>query len=302
MNGLPLISVIVPTYNRAGMIKKTLYSLLNQSYTNFEIIVVDDGSTDDTEERVKEVRDARITYYKKKNEERAVARNFGASLANGDYVNFFDSDDIALNNHLQEAAATIQKNQLPEWFHLGYAWAKPDNSIIKKENKFKGTTLNRLLLKGNKLSCNGVFIRKDIIEENKFNEDRALSASEDFELWCRLAARYPLHYSNSITSLIIDHEARSVRVMNGESLIKRLHLLIRYLKNDEKVVNYFGKALNQIEGDSISYIALHLANLSNYKLKSIKYLAQSIYMFPLIALRKRTFATVKNLVIKWQRF
>ena len=96
----PFFSVVVPTYNRGDLITKTLRSLQVQDYDNYEIIVVDDGSTDHTEEIVKGVLDHRTTYVKKANAERAAARNFGARRAKGAYVNFFDSDDLALPNHL----------------------------------------------------------------------------------------------------------------------------------------------------------------------------------------------------------
>src|SRR5436190_2046181 len=88
----PFISVIIPCYNRAGMIAKTIISLQNQEYQNYELIVVDDGSTDNTEQVVKKLADKRTIYYKKLNEERAAARNYGAKLAKGNYLNFFDSD------------------------------------------------------------------------------------------------------------------------------------------------------------------------------------------------------------------
>src|SRR6476660_9734655 len=118
-------SVVVPTYNRADLITKTLQSLLNQQYTNYEIIVVDDGSTDNTEEVVKSLDNQRIIYVKKNNAERAAARNYGAAMAKGEYINFFDSDDLAYPNHMSEAIRIIKQHQKPEWFHLSYAVADP---------------------------------------------------------------------------------------------------------------------------------------------------------------------------------
>jgi glycosyltransferase involved in cell wall biosynthesis len=296
----PFISLIVPSYNRAALISKTLNSLLDQQYNNYEIIVVDDGSTDNTEKVVKSINDLRITYVKKNNAERAAARNFGARMAKGDYVNFFDSDDLGLPNHLSTAAEMIREHDKPEWFHLGYAWATPEEKVFKEVNYYKGPTLNNLIVKGNPLSCNGVFIRKDVILTHPFNEDRSLSASEDYELWVRLAARYPLYYNNVITSLVIDHEMRSVRKSNGESLIKRLELLIQYLQQDEEVKRAFSSSFKKIKADSYSYIALHLANNPAFKRKSINYLMQSLKMYPGIAMHKRFVATIKNLLIKWQ--
>jgi glycosyltransferase involved in cell wall biosynthesis len=295
----PFFTIVVPTYNRADLIAKTLQSLLAQSYQQYEIIVVDDGSKDNTEDVVKPFIGEKLSYVKKQNAERAAARNFGAARANGNYVNFFDSDDIALPNHLDEAAKLLNNYPEAEWFHLGYSWANADGQIFRDVNSFNGTTLNRIIASGNPLSCNGVFIRKDVINEHKFNEDRNLSASEDYELWCRLTARYPLYYSNSITSLVIDHDSRSVRTIHGEKLINRLQLLIKYLQEDKVTVDYFGKDFSKIKMDSNSYIALHLANEPKYKFKSIYYLVMGLRENVTLLKNKRFYATIKNILIKW---
>ncbi|HTN16294.1 MAG TPA: glycosyltransferase family A protein [Chitinophagaceae bacterium] len=295
----PFFSIVVPTYNRADLIKKTIESLLGQTYRNFEIIVVDDGSTDNTDQVIGQIQDDRLTYVKKGNAERAAARNFGAAMAKGGYVNFFDSDDIALPNHLEEAAQLLNRQPEAEWFHLGYAWATPEGQIFRNVNHFSGPTLNRLICNGNPLSCNGVFIRRDIIQAHPFNEDRALSASEDYELWCRLTARYPLYYTNAITSLVIDHEMRSVRTIHGEKLINRLQLLVQYLEQDEQAVRYFGKDFSKIKMDANSYIALHLANAPKYKLKSLQFLFKALKDDVALLGTKRFYATIKNILIQW---
>ncbi|MFA6149736.1 MAG: glycosyltransferase family A protein [Chitinophagaceae bacterium] len=300
MKSTTFFSVVIPTYNRAKFISKTINSLLSQSYSNFELLIVDDGSTDNTEEVVKEIKDERIQYYKIQNGERGAARNYGASVAKGDYINFFDSDDIALPNHL-EVAANLLKEEHNDvaWFHLGYAWADADGEVFRDVNNFTGQTLNAIMHRGNSLSCNGVFIRKDIIEAHQFNEDRNLSASEDYELWCRLTARFPLYYSNIITSLIIDHDSRSVRKINLKPLLVRLELLIHYLKNDKEVIAYFGKNFKRIEMEANSYIALHLANEPKHKLHSILFLFKSILNKTEILRNKRFYATIKNIITKW---
>jgi glycosyltransferase involved in cell wall biosynthesis len=300
-NSKPFISVVVPTYNRSDLISKTLLSLQQQDYDNYEIIVVDDGSTDNTEEVVKAIADHRITYIRKENAERAAARNFGARISKGQYVNFFDSDDLALPNHLSEAAKVIRDKNAPEWFHLGYAWASPEGSVFRKVNNYVGPTLNSFISNGNGLSCNGVFIRKDIILMFPFNENRDLSASEDYELWLRLAARFPLFYSNTITTWVVDHEMRSVRRINGEKLIRRLELLIHSLQRDPEVLQYYGGNFRKVKADSYSYIALHLAEQADFKAKSIRYLAQAMTTYPALITRKRFYAVLKNILLKWQR-
>lgn len=294
-----LVSIVVPTYNRATLIAKTLKSLIELPNDCYEIIIVDDGSTDNTEQVVAPFLGDRISYYKKENAERAAARNYGAKIAKGSYVNFFDSDDIALTNHIYSAVKIIENKGRPEWFHLGYAWATPEGKIFKYENSNTGDTLNRKLIEGNFLSCNGVFVRKDIMLLNFFNEQRKLSASEDFELWLRLAARYPLYYSNEVTSLVIDHEARSVRTINGQKLIDRLELLKHFIESDNEIRLAYGERYNLVFLDIYSYISLHLANTPKYKFDSIKYLLKSLSVSFSLLRKRRFFAIIKNLLIKW---
>lgn len=296
----PFITVVVPTYNRADLIGDTIKSLLAQDYQQYEILVIDDGSTDNTEQVVNSLKADKVSYIRKNNAERAAARNYGANLAKGDYVNFFDSDDIALPNHLLEASKLITTYNMPEWFHLGYAWATPEQKIFREVNNYKGHTLNSKMASGNPLSCNGVFLRKDIILLQPFNEDRDLSASEDYELWLRLAARYPLHYSNTITSFVIDHEMRSVRRINGEKLIRRLELLVHYLQKDPEVMRYFGKDFSRVKADAYSYISLHLAEAASFKMKSVGFLLKALAADTSIINNRRFYAIIKNLLVKWQ--
>src|SRR5438105_4070082 len=118
MSGKIFFSVIIPTYNRSHLIAKTLGYVLAQTYSDFEIIIIDDGSTDKTEEIIGSIKDARISYYKIDNAERGAARNYGVHKAKGDYVNFFDSDDALYNSHLSLAEKNIVTLDNPEIFYL----------------------------------------------------------------------------------------------------------------------------------------------------------------------------------------
>lgn len=155
----PFFSVIVPTYNRAGFILKTIQSVLAQQFENFEVLIVDDGSTDNTQEIIQAIQDSRVHYFKKANAERAAARNFGSAKSKGAYVTFLDSDDLLLPNNLSTAYNFIQTHK-PEVFHLGYKLV--DAHTGKERLPERVHNINNQILKGNLLSCNGVFIRKEM--------------------------------------------------------------------------------------------------------------------------------------------
>ncbi|MFT4661275.1 MAG: glycosyltransferase involved in cell wall biosynthesis [Patiriisocius sp.] len=292
----PVFTIVIPTYNRGHLIEKTINSLLNQTYSEFEILVIDDGSTDNTEEVVREINDSRLQYFKKKNEERAAARNYGREKSIGDYINFFDSDDLAYPNHLHSALEMIKRHNNPESFHLNYDFRDSDHEPIHKKLT-KIEDINKQLVRGNLLSCNGVFIRKDIAEKNPFNQDRDLSASEDYLLWLTLASKYKIHSDNNVTSSIVDHEARSVFNINLTDLVNRKELMLKYLFDDPETKVFYAPYKARLTSGAWSYIGLHSALDSSIK-KSvpISYLWRSILILPSSIFMKRTLATIKNIL------
>ena len=129
---IPFFSVVIPTYNRAHSIKKALESLFSQSFGDFEIIVVDDSSTDNTRDVISTIRDPRLYYYRNDtNKERCITRNRGIELSKGKYICFLDSDDYHLPNHLEIIYNEIQRLGAPIGFLFTNAWdenAKGDRS------------------------------------------------------------------------------------------------------------------------------------------------------------------------------
>ena len=110
---MPKISVIIPTYNRAYIIEDAIKSIMSQSCTGLEVIVIDDGSTDDTQAIVESINDPRLHYYYKSNGGVSSARNFGIAKARGQFVAFLDSDDFWPNNFLEALLLKLEAN--PEY-------------------------------------------------------------------------------------------------------------------------------------------------------------------------------------------
>lgn len=291
----PFFSIVIPTYNRARFIGKTIDSLLKQTFEDFEIIVVDDGSTDNTKEIVSEFTDPRVKYHWKENAERGAARNYGAKIAQGKYLNFFDSDDIAYLNHLQEAFKLIDDYKNLVVFALGYDISNEMGELIRKREPFKD--INKQLIHGNLLSCNGVFILRETALKHPFSEIRELSASEDYLLWLQLASKFKIYFKNTSTSAIIEHNNRSVLEINPEKLIKRKELMLQMALQDQSIVNYYSNKIKYLKANTYSYIALHLV-MSNHKKPALNYLIKTFNVNLLSVFQKRFFVILKHLLFK----
>ena len=99
---MPFFSVVIPLYNKENHIEETIQSVLDQEFIDFEIIIINDGSTDNSEQKVFKFNDNRINYFYKNNEGVSIARNFGIEKANSNYICFLDADDYWYPNFLQE--------------------------------------------------------------------------------------------------------------------------------------------------------------------------------------------------------
>jgi len=196
MNTKPYISVVIPTYNRAGFLAAAIDSVLSQKGKwDLEVIVIDDGSTDDTE-RIVKAYTSKVRYFKIPHSGLpAVARNFGITKAKGELIAFQDSDDqwpldkLSIEVPLFDGPNTV----------MAYGQAKimgSDGKVSSKNvvalNKIRDGESFSSLIKENVVSTLTVMVRKEALEAvGGFNESQALKAIEDYELWLRLAAKFP---------------------------------------------------------------------------------------------------------------
>jgi glycosyltransferase involved in cell wall biosynthesis len=292
LNSNPFFSIVIPTYNRAALVVATIQSILRQELPDFEIIVVDDGSKDDTETRIGAIKDPRLFYYRKENGERGAARNFGARISRGTYINFFDSDDLMYPNHLSTAKELIDKKNSPEFFHLGYDFKNPDGTLTRKVDQLDDSIRVKAMF-DNFLSCNGVFVRKDIVQQFPFEEARVLASAEDWELWIRLLSRYQLQYSNTITSTVVNHDQRSLRTIPTEKIIARDTFLVEALAKDDAVRSAFGKKWNKFVAERYTFFMLCLAE-DGRKSEVRKWAIKAASVYPTIAFSSRFLASLKR--------
>ena len=292
----PFFTIVVPTYNRAGLISKTIDSILHQHYRNFEIIIVDDGSTDNTETIVKPLLKENINYVKKENAERAAARNYGTRLAKGDYISWFDSDDIMLPNHLEEALAMLTLHPGTEVFALSFSIATSALTILRQVI-LPAPSCNGEMYKQNILACNPVFVRRDIALQFPFDETRTLSASEDYELWLRLAANFTIYTSPVLTSILIEHGERSVNVaLPRQQIVNRFETFLKVVLNNVQVVQFLKNKKANFIARNYLLIATTIA-VQGYKKDSVGYFFKSLYTYPLIILQRQFYVFIKVILL-----
>ncbi|AEA42733.1 glycosyltransferase family 2 protein [Fluviicola taffensis] len=293
------LSIVIPTYNRAHLIENTLQRVLDQTCDDFEVIIIDDGSTDNTEEIIQPYLSEKVKYYRIPNSERGAARNRGTELAKGNYVNWFDSDDEMLPNHVSFIKELVEKNNKPEVLHVMYQ--------IKDQTTGKTTTIQssyssrqrkrkNFLIEGNYLACNPVIVRRDIALENPFIENRNLSASEDYELWLRLLAKYTFVKSAEITSYLIQHDERSVNTMTDpDKLELRFLTFLKYIDTNKQLKEFLGIDYSYFVMRNYLILAVDLA-YNGHKRKGLFYLKKALREHKR-ALNQRVFwATLKHLI------
>lgn len=223
---MPLISVIIPVYNGEKTLRETLESLLNQTFTDFEGIVINDGSKDATLDIVSSIKDPRLKVFSYPNAGPSASRNRGVALASGEYISFLDADDLWTPDKLEAQLKALQAH--PE-AALAYSWT----DFINESNQFlrRGSYINvtgdvykHLLLTDFLENGSNPLVRKKALEEvGEFDE--SLTHGEDWDMWLRLAVRYPFVavpspqilyrvYANSSSTNVSKLEEGSLSVLN----------------------------------------------------------------------------------------
>jgi len=187
----PLVSIIIPTYNRADDLKRAILSVIAQSYKTWEIMIVDNHSEDDTNNVVRSFNDSRIKIYKINNEGIiAASRNLGISHANGKYVAFLDSDDWWVPEKLEISVKCLESGN-DFVYHSMFVVKNPNSNLFFKKTKVRdleSNIFNDLIVGGNGITTSSVVIKKSVIDQvGGMSEDRGLIGIEDFDAWLRVA-------------------------------------------------------------------------------------------------------------------
>jgi glycosyltransferase involved in cell wall biosynthesis len=193
MDKSPEISVLMPVFNTECYLKQAIDSVLNQTFRDFELIVINDGSTDSSEKIVLSYSDSRIKYYKNsKNIGIVASRNKGIDLCGGRFIALLDSDDVALPDRLQKQWDFL--NTHPEFVMVGGFVEKitSDNRHIRRSGKYCPPPLIKTqLFFRNTFAQSTMLIRADVIKEFRYSDDYSFYA-EDYFLWTQIAFKYPV--------------------------------------------------------------------------------------------------------------
>jgi len=243
---MPKVSIIVPTYNRAPLLEKAISSALNQTYTDFELLVCDDGSTDYTPTLVKGFKDKRIvsTRYEK-NKGVIGVRNDAILNSRGDYIAFLDDDDEWLPTKLEKQLHAFESGAVKaEVVYTGayYFDMKLGRNVKSSIPKFRGNILSELL-KNNFIITSSIVIKKHCFDKVGLFDPEYRSAS-DFDMWIRIADDFEFDY---VAEPLVKYTINEVSIStNYEAVIRGLERILtkhqNLFENDRKAyVNHLLK-------------------------------------------------------------
>ena len=225
------ISVIIPTYNRIFFLKRSIDSVLEQILKPYEVIIVDDGSSDGTSTMIKK-NYPKINLICQENKGVSAARNIGIRASSGDWVCFLDSDDEWKKNKLNEQMLAIKKNTNYSFCHSNEEWIKNGKKINqKKKHKKYGGDIFKECLDMCRISPSSVMINKSVFDDiGFFNED--LVVCEDYELWLRICAHYKVLFVDE--PLIIKYGGHEGQLSNSIESIEYYRIkALEYLLSTE---------------------------------------------------------------------
>jgi glycosyltransferase involved in cell wall biosynthesis len=262
---MPKVSVIIPTYNRASLIAQTLQSVLAQTFHDFEVIVIDDGSKDNTRDVIAGFKDPRIRYMYHENAGVAAARNTGIKASGGEYVSFLDSDDVLQPNALELSVAVLEKNPQTAFSH-GNAYIMDEKQrVFGLRNRTEKDSyiidgkeeIRKALRRGNHITTSTVLARRQNLEKAGLFDTSFTSGSEDFDLWVRLAGTGDVAYI-AAPLIIYRMHARSISgTQKMTELEKNNSIIYEKIFSDPVLGAYFAS-----ERDN-SYLKLYL-RLADY--------------------------------------
>jgi len=303
-NQKPEVSVVIPTYNRAHLISRAIQSVLSQSYQNLEIVIVDDGSIDNTEEVIKSFKDGRIVYIRHdKNKGASAARNTGIKASKGKYIAFQDSDDEWFPDKLElQVKAFNTSSSKVGVVYCGFYRIEADKKIyIPGDNVAqKEGDIHNELLKGNFVGTPAVLVKKECFKNVKyFNEN--MPALEDWELWIEFSKHYLFKYINK--PLLNSYSTPNSVNLNSKNLLKAREIVLSTHLNDfnknKNILSdhYFGIAVDYYSNGDLETGKHYLIN----SVKTNPFNVKAVSRLLVLLSGQRTFLKLRHAYLKISR-
>lgn len=284
MSSNSLVSIILPTYNREKYISKAINSIIEQEYTNWELLVIDDGSTDNTERIIKSFKDERIKYFYQENSGKpSVARNKGIENSAGEFIAFIDSDDLWTTDKLENQMSWLLNEDLDIDMIFSNA------QIMTINNNRRGLWSNLIneygyitrleLLGKNHIPLPSVVIKKNCLNlVGKFNESDHLVIGEDYDLWLRISDKHKIYFINKPLIIVYKHSANT---STSSPTKNQLYLASEITKRlSEEINKGISSDKNNLYTAAIDHIVRRYIHVRSkeYKAELIRYSSQGIHL------------------------
>lgn len=213
------VSVVIPTWNRSAVLAQAIHSVLSQTYPPLEVLVCDDGSTDDTEHVIASFKDPRVIWLPGEHSGRpAVPRNRGIRASKGEWIAFLDDDDTWLPEKLEKQLELSQRTGLHAVCSRAFS-SEGYNSDNMYRLEWSGKSLSfQDLLQGNHVICSSVMIQKSVLSRvDAFPEAVELASIEDYALWLRVAVLTRFAFQDEALVIYADSPQTSIRSVNTDA-------------------------------------------------------------------------------------
>ena len=269
----PRISIVLPTYNRGTLIIRAIRSILYQTLGDFELIIIDDGSTDNTKILIDEFikKDDRIKYIYQDNKGEAAARNKGLENAKGEFIAFIDSDDEWLPDKLEKQVELFFHSTYKNLGFVGcYGFIVKDNEPIEgyyKLPNYRGNILEKILESCFILSPNSILVKKEAILDKKFDEN--IKVGPDWDMWIQIAQEYSFDFVPEPLFKYYVHSNNISKTTNNPKIIKDQEYILKKHENlYQKHRRSYSIRLRQL--GTLYLLAGEKKEASKYLIKSIK--------------------------------
>lgn len=262
----PIVSVIIPVYNGENSVSGSLNSLLSQTYSDFEVVIIDDGSIDRTPEVIADhiEKDNRFSYTYQENAGVAAARNKGLELAKGDYICFLDADDFYEKDFIEKLVSKVKKESA-DVCYCGYNVVSPMDKHNKKTKFKSGDILLDYILGTVSIHTTSWLVRKKLLQQYSIRFTDGVSWGEDFEFFCEVLAMTDkvCFVDEYLTNYMVDHGGEQLSAFSLDKIDKDFESIQRIIKNRKTNKNIHIE--NSLRGYRFPALAIYRLNIAKKK-------------------------------------